>query len=790
MNIDQVLSQYDALEETHDFDRIEHFLLNSLEEARSEGDDSSELTLLNEIIGFYRELGRAQDSVNFCREILLKMDAMQINGTMPYATSLLNIANACRAAGLLKESLIYYNEVIKIYDQNLSPTDFAYAPLYNNLALLFQEMQDFESAVGTLKKALGIAKSSGDIIKVAISHTNLGMSLLKTDELDEAIYNLEEADRIFTSLPETDYHYGAVLSAMGEAKYRQGLYEESAEYYEKALREVEKNTGRSQAYEITLSNLKEASAKAYEAGFDNSESVPESMNGLELSEQFYEEFGKPMIKEKFPEYADRIAVGLVGEGSECLGFDDEFSKDHDYGPGFIMWLTDEDYEKIGTALNDEYRKLPIGYKGTVRIESPEGRGRMGAHSISSWYSRILGYKDIHFDAFFLVVDEANLNKATNGKVFTDPRGEFSKIRNELKAYYPDKIWLSRIASEMTLVSQMGQYNYERALKRNDISGAMICLTGFMEHAMKLTYLLCREYAPYYKWLNTGLKKTDIFVHEELKKISGHMNDSAENLKIIESLCGYFVKLLKKQGLTSLDDTYLAHQATFVINSPGTADSGAGVYGSESVSSVAAPAHDELVDTIVKLEWSAFDKVSNEGGRASCQDDWETFSIMRKSQYLCWTDEMLESFINDFNVANEKGWNLITEKYGRMEESTSPESFEQIKDSLPPISEGQKQIIESIVEIQVSMMEEFALEYPKAAGNARSIHTYEDTPYNTSYETYLRGELSTYSETTLLLYGRFVAGLAAEGKNLAKMIIENTAHLYGYESLDSMEAKLQ
>ncbi|MBR4994200.1 MAG: DUF4125 family protein, partial [Lachnospiraceae bacterium] len=79
-------------------------------------------------------------------------------------------------------------------------------------------------------------------------------------------------------------------------------------------------------------------------------------------------------------------------------------------------------------------------------------------------------------------------------------------------------------------------------------------------------------------------------------------------------------------------------------------------------------------------------------------------------------------------------------------------------------------------VQVGMMEEFAKEFPDAAANARSIHTSEDTEYNTSYETYLRGELSTYSDNTLVLYGRFIANLAANGENLAKMIISNTALL--------------
>ena len=76
-----------------------------------------------------------------------------------------------------------------------------------------------------------------------------------------------------------------------------------------------------------------------------------------------------------------------------------------------------------------------------------------------------------------------------------------------------------------------------------------------------------------------------------------------------------------------------------------------------------------------------------------------------------------------------------------------------------------------------------------AGNARSIRTSEDKVFNTSYETYLRGELGTYSEKMLMLYGRFVAQLAKEGKNLAKMTMENTAKLYGYESLELAEKSL-
>lgn len=199
--------------------------------------------------------------------------------------------------------------------------------------------------------------------------------------------------------------------------------------------------------------------------------------------------------------------------------------------------------------------------------------------------------------------------------------------------------------------------------------------------------------------------------------------------------------------------------------------------------------EELVKAIIELEWSAFDKVENKGGRADCQDDYNTFSIMRKSQYLAWPFDLLASYYEDFVEANERGWNLITEKYGRMMESTVPEEYEAIKEQLPPCSEQKRAIVEQIAEIQVEWMEDFAKVYPKMAGNARSIRSDTDQPYNTSYETYLKGELMTYSDRTLGLYGKWIVELNQKQENLAKKIMTNTALLFGYESLEAAEQAL-
>ena len=128
------------------------------------------------------------------------------------------------------------------------------------------------------------------------------------------------------------------------------------------------------------------------------------------------------------------------------------------------------------------------------------------------------------------------------------------------------------------------------------------------------------------------------------------------------------------------------------------------------------------------------------------------------------------------------------KYARMMASTAPEEYEQFADKLPAISAEKQEIMEQIIELQVKWMEEFAAQYPKLAGNARTIHTAEDLPYDTSYETYLRGELGTYSDKMLEMYGRYIVEHAKNAKNVAREIMANTIKFYGYKSFEEAESK--
>ena len=120
------------------------------------------------------------------------------------------------------------------------------------------------------------------------------------------------------------------------------------------------------------------------------------------------------------------------------------------------------------------------------------------------------------------------------------------------------------------------------------------------------------------------------------------------------------------------------------------------------------------------------------------------------------------------------------------QSTAPEEYAKIEGQLPELEADSVRICNAVCEIQVGWMEEFAKEYPVLASNARAIHTYEDTEWSTSYETYLRGELLTYSRTMLRMYSEHIVAIARENRNLAKMTMENTVRLYGYTSLDEAE----
>ncbi len=1008
MDINQITEELDTLFAQEKIAEIPQFLESHIAQAAQEGAQEVLLTLYNEIIGFYRETGQYALSIENCHKAVALMKEMGIQDTIPYATTLLNIANAHRAAGLLQESLELYNRVRPIYVAHLDENDMYFANFYNNLSLLYQEMGDFASAKDQLVNALSIVSHKPDRqFEAAVTQANLANTCIELGQDDEARARAEEAIRIFEELGVDDAHYSAALSALGSLYYMDKDYnsalrameksrecvakylgtdniqyqrlsenieiiqnkistsekpseaekpaqeetasvsaveasepealgevpvevpvlenlaevpaletlaaeaseletlvlseempqpevpvteempeleafvpeeeaepagvseqeafvetpEESEQESEPAQTSVEEsptevseseeevfvaeasvNTSEVEAIPIEESNgeaavevlsteepalepvLEEPKREAFAeapltetleqaaspAKSPEQEDLTPSITGIDLCRRYYEEYGRPMIAGKFQAYESRIAVGLVGKGSDCFGFDDVLSQDHDFGPRFVMWVTKKVYDEIGEELQEAYDKLPSQFLGIDRIETFHGKDRSGVMIIEEFYKSLLGFDLVGMLAHnnedtasgkenldtikcWLSVQEYALAAAVNGEVFRDDEGIFTQYRNLLSAYYPKAVWYRKAAQTCALFSQSGQYNLPRMRRRGQLVAAELAKAECAKQAMKLYYLLNRKYAPHDKWLYRGMpENAQMTLGEEgmenadvpklVEKLSLLPADKAHEAALttaVESLAVIFANELEKLNMVGKCDLYL-DVCTKELMTKSDALLTAIVANTPIVTALSL--------SIAKSEFEAFDKVQNEGGRASCQNNWPTFKVMRMSQYMTWTEDMLLQYLYEFKTNYANGRNMIEEKYARMMESTAPLEYARFAKRLPAVSEAKKAIVEQIVALQVKWMEEFAAQYPNLAEDARAIHTAEDLAYDTSYETYLRGELRTYSDRMLEMYGRYIVAHAQAGKNVACEIMKNTVQFYGYQDLETANAK--
>ncbi len=280
------------------------------------------------------------------------------------------------------------------------------------------------------------------------------------------------------------------------------------------------------------------------------------MKGLELSRQFYETYGKEMLEGSFSDYLPFISVGLVGAGSEVLGFDDEVSTDHDFEPGFCIFLPGEDVidRKIAFQLERAYAKLPDEFMGYKRQKlSPVGGARHGVIRLEDFLLQKTGKKDGSLNMYeWLKIPTQYLLEVTKGELFFDGSGEFTKIREQLSVM-PRDVRLKRLAGHLLLMSQAGQYNFPRMVKRKDMPSAGICAYEYIKNAAQGNTV--RPIKTYYKWKLRGLKELDILSHLALPiefLLTAPNDDSYVNEKYdrIELIATEIIGELISQGITS------------------------------------------------------------------------------------------------------------------------------------------------------------------------------------------------------------------------------------------------
>lgn len=256
MNIQTLLQGLENLFRTGQYAQVEPYLLTHLKEARTQADGSTQLTLLNELMGYYRSVSRFADALNCAKQAVTLLDSMGLQGTVHYATTLLNVATAYRAAGQTAHAIDLFAQVQAVYTaQNVQDT-YLLGSLYNNLSLAHQEAGDHAKAIDCLSLALPLAEGRADsAADVAVTLTNLALSRIQLNQLDQARSDLHRAMQLFESLPRPSAHYSAALAALGGIAHREGNTPEAVACFERALADTEARYGKNINYAMALESL-------------------------------------------------------------------------------------------------------------------------------------------------------------------------------------------------------------------------------------------------------------------------------------------------------------------------------------------------------------------------------------------------------------------------------------------------------------------------------------------------------------------------------------------------------
>ena len=281
------------------------------------------------------------------------------------------------------------------------------------------------------------------------------------------------------------------------------------------------------------------------------------MKGLELSKSYFEAYGLPMLREQFPALLPYVCAGLTGSGSECFGFDDDISTDHDFEPGFCLFLPGEDTVSRRDAflLERAYDKLPREFRGYRRgLMGPVGGSRRGVLRTAEYFMEKAGTPDGHLSfAQWLSTPDYALAEAVNGEIFYDGLGEVTAIRERLSRY-PEDIRKKKLAAQLLLMAQSGQYNYMRCLKHGETGAAQLAVTEFVRHGMQAVFLLNNVYMPYYKWsfrAMRALPRLSLLAElmEYLLTTDNGPEMAPDKQNVMEGMAADVIDELQRQGLT-------------------------------------------------------------------------------------------------------------------------------------------------------------------------------------------------------------------------------------------------
>ena len=590
---------------------------------RLEGTEAWTTTLINAATSM-RAAGRYDQAEDLYRQAIDSAKATLSPTDRRMAALHNNLSMLYSETGRPEQALHELEAALRVLEAaSVDPSnDIDIAATHTNIALILLELPADERHTGPSGETEHAGAPSNRMTTPATSQSSpTDHSTPAAARLDEAMRHARQSLDIYRNAgQEHAGHYASALAGYAQVCLAAGHADEAVRRYRQALSVIEENYGRdNDYYRITAANLVQAQEQTAESELSgviatpgtatpdaaaSSGTVPSdttpthTIPGLKLARAYWNEYGKPLIVERYPEYQGRIAAGLVGHGSECYGFDDELSHDHDFGPGFCLWLTDEDYAAIGERLQADYESLPdtfMGFGPKSQTARAQGAGRrVGVFRIGDFFESITGYRQAppaDRPHEWLMLDEPTLAAATNGEVFADPLGAFSKTRQGFKLM-PEDVRLSLISRRLGMIAQAGQYNLPRMLQRGDGAAAWCAINEFAEAVASLVFLIntpvSAGYMPYYKWRFAALRRLSRRMAARLPDACAQLEDvlrlasaacfggvgfgeggkgaapaAKQVVSIVESICAEIVAELGREGLTDSDETFLEWQRPYV-----------------------------------------------------------------------------------------------------------------------------------------------------------------------------------------------------------------------------------
>ena len=281
------------------------------------------------------------------------------------------------------------------------------------------------------------------------------------------------------------------------------------------------------------------------------------MKGIEIARAYYEKFGRPMLESGFPDLLPLVAAGLCGPGSECFGFDDDTSRDHDFEPGFCLYIPGEDVvdRKRAFQLERAYAALPREFEGLKRsLAAPVGGSRRGVIRTADFFRDRTGSENGELTLEeWMTTPSSSLAEAVNGEIFFDGYGEVTRIRASL-ARYPEDVMRKKLSGSLLVMAQAGQYNYKRCLAHGEEGAAQLSAIEFSRAAMQTVFLLNGVYMPFYKWAFRAMRALpELSLTAELIEylITTDNGETTRDEKsgVMESIAADVIDALIDRGLT-------------------------------------------------------------------------------------------------------------------------------------------------------------------------------------------------------------------------------------------------